>query len=254
LEGKEIFMTEESQVIPQGDQGTIQPAGWISALPDEYKNNDYVKTFQKPGDFVKSALEIKTERDTLNGKLGNAIFKPGENATPEEMAAYHKALGVPDKPDEYEFAKLEGQEHDPKFTEWAKGVFGEAKLTKAQATTISQKWGEYVKAQTEIMAQQAATEKADSEKAIKETTAKLQTEWGAKYNENIELVKRGFQKFSNKEFNSFCDETGIGNNPDFIRFIFNVGKAMGEDFSPKGSNSLIPEKKSGFQYTMPDFG
>mgnify|MGYP001588601234 FL=1 len=103
----------EGQVTQTGDQvsqtqSDTQSLGWRAALPDEFKDHEFVKTFQKPGDFVKSALEIKTEADGLKARLANAVIKPGENASPAEITAYRLALGVPEKSTDYEFPKGEG--------------------------------------------------------------------------------------------------------------------------------------------------
>ncbi len=245
-------MAENDQVNPSGDQGNQVP-GWISGLPDEFKNHEYLKTFQKPGDFVKTALGFKSESEALKTKLGDAIFKPGENATDEEKTAYYKALGVPEKPTDYEFAKAEGIETDPKMVEWAQGLFKKANLTKEQGQLISAEWNGFVKGLTDAQVEANKAEEVKIEAARNEAETKLKTEWGAEYDGNVEFVKRGFKKFSNEEFNAFVDRTGIGNDPGFIKFIYNVGKTMGEDFSPRGGTTPKPNKASGFQYDMPDF-
>lgn len=221
--------------------GSQDNLGWRAALPDEFKNHDYVKTFEKPGDFVKSALDIKTEHDSMKTKLEKAIFKPGDDAKPEEVSAFHKALGVPEKADDYEFQAAEGVEHDPKMTDWAKKTFHTANLTKDQAGIISQAWDGFMTGMVEA-------QKEASEKAVKEATETLKKEWGADFDKNLELTKRGWKKFADTEFDAFCDETGVGNHPALVKFIHNVGKAMGEDFSPQGSQDKGSGKHEGIVY------
>jgi hypothetical protein len=207
-----------------GDQGggdnnqQSQSLGWRAALSDEFKEHEYVKQFENPTAFVKDALVNKD-------KLSKAIFKPGKGASDEEMASYRKAMGIPDKPDDYEFPQTEGVKHDEKMVQWARGIFHQAGLDKEQAGLIAQAWDGFVKGLTE------ADEAAQTE-AVKEAEKQLKEEWGDKYDQNLEYTKRGWKKFSNEDFDKFVDETGIGNHPALIRFIFAVGQAMGEDFSP----------------------
>jgi hypothetical protein len=223
------------------DQGTQDSLGWRAALSDEFKEHEFVKTFTKPTDFVKSALEIKTERDSLKTKLGEAIFKPGENAKPEEIAAYRKALGVPESPDEYEFPKGEDVEHDENMISWAKGLFHKVGLTKEQGSVISQSWDGFIKGLVEA-------ENAEAEKAKSEAETKLKGEWGADYTKNVELTRRAYKHFGGDEFAAFLDESGMGNNAALIKVFYAVGKAMGEDWSPQGQQQRATAPKEGIIY------
>lgn len=230
-------MTTEGQVTPPENQGNVpaEPAslGWRAALPDEYKDHADVKTYQKPGDFVKSALEIKADRDALKTRLEGAIFKPGADAKPEDVAAYQKALGVPDDPKEYEFPPVEGVEHDEQMMEWARNTFKTANLSKEQAATISQAWdgfmGEMAKAQSEA-----------AEAGVKAATEALQKEWtGDTYNTNIEITKRGFQAFEKivPGFQELLDTVDVaagvklGNDPRMLKVFHAIGAAIGDDMS-----------------------
>ena len=218
-------MPDDGQVTDgsQNQDGTdSQSLGWRAALPNEFKEHEYVKTFTKPGDFVKSALEIKTERDSLNTKLANAIFKPGEKATPEEITAFHKSLGVPEKATEYEFPKGEGVEHDPKMTEWAKNTFHEAKLSKEQASVMSQRWDAFIQ-------EMGKADVAAVEKELAEVEGKLKEEWKADYDVNLELSSRAFKHFAQADLKDFKA------HPVLIKAFHAIGKTMGEDFSPKGA-------------------
>ena len=217
---------------------------WVDQMPTDLKTNEAFAGIKTIGDFGKSYLELKgkvSEAEGMKAKLETAIIKPGENATPEEKAAYNKALGIPDKPEEYEFPKGEGVEHDPKMTEWAQKVFHQAGLSKESAAIVSQAWDGFI--QGIAQEQQAAIEKAKTD-----ADAAMKKEWGADYDKNLEFTKRGWKKFTDTEFDKFCDETGIGNNPALIKFVFKIGQAMGEDWSPASSQQHGVKPKEGFVY------
>ena len=212
------------QVKPEGDQGQ-SGLGWRAALPDEFKEHDLVKNFQKPGDFVKSAIEIKTERDALSKKLEGAIPKLTEDSTQEERDIFYQSLGRPEKADGYEF---EGEALDPKTAQWAKDTFFKAGLNKEQAKAIQTQWdsfmGEMVKAEVE-------SRKA----AVAETEAKLKTEWGDKYDLRVERIRRFWKKHSGEEIDNFVNESKIGNDPRLLSLLDKLAEVTGEDLSPPSS-------------------
>lgn len=242
-------MPEGDQVTPLGDQGNQdaenQSLGWRSALPDDQKEHEFVKTFTKPGDFVKSALEIKADRDALKGKFDGAIFKPDDQATLEQREAYYRAIGKPEKATEYEFPKTEGVEHDPKMIEWAQSTFHAANLTKDQAKAVSQAWDGFA----------TAIAKADQEaktKARTEAETALKAELGDQYPVAAELTKRLLTKHAKPEDLTFLEEGGIGNHPALIRLIFDLAKKTGEDLGVQGSVHKEDPPKVGMNYTSMD--
>lgn len=233
-----------------GDQGAgdKQAPGWISALPDEFKTNDYVKGFEKPGDFVAAALALKAEHEGLKPRLEKAIFKPGEDATDEQRAAYYKALGVPESADGYEFPKGEGIEHDEKMIGWAKETFKAANLNTEQASTISKAWDGFMQGMAE------AQKTAEAE-GIKTADDALKAEWKSDYDKNIAETQRGYQAFEKTvpgfaEFLSMETTAGIavGNHPMMLKVFHTIGQAIGDDMSlaslPRGEKK---ESKPGLQ-------
>jgi|WetSurSiteA1Bulk_404760.scaffolds.fasta_scaffold26259_3 hypothetical protein len=198
---------ENEQVNPPaaGDQ---VPAGlgWRSALPDEFKEHEFVKTFQKPGDFVKAAIDIKTDRDTLKSQIDSLPTRP-------------------EKADGYEF---DGDTLDPKVVNWAKNTFFEAGLNKDQAKKVSAAWNAFIGQTIAEETKQRETERAKAETDLK-------AELGDKYDSSIELVRRVWKNLSNSEFDAFVNETKIGNDPRLIRFMINIAKKTGEDVSPSSS-------------------
>jgi hypothetical protein len=226
------------QVNPEGtgDQGQ-QSLGWRAALPDEFKEHEFVKTFQKPGDFVKSAIEIKTERDALNKKLENVIPKLSPDATQEQKDAFYASLGRPEKADGYEF---EGT-IDEATANWAKATFYQAGLTKDQARVVQTQWNGFMEKMVK-----AETDSREKERTAAESA--LKTELGDKYDASVEMVRRFWKKHSNEDFDKFVNETKIGNDPRMIRFLVNVAKVTGEDSSPPGSPQRSSKTPAGLVY------
>jgi hypothetical protein len=250
------------QVIDQTDQDLVpdnqKPSqGWRAALPDEFKEHDGVKDYAKVGDFVKDHLQIKadaeqfkTDHDTLKTKLETAIFKPGEDATPEEISAYRKVMGVPDAPEGYEIPKSEDVEHDEKMLSWFRAEAHKAGLSQEQVAAFVPAWDSFVTGLGKELAEGAE----DSAKKAEES---LKAEWGADYDKNVEFTRRGFEHFvgEDDEMKGYLNETGRGNDPVLIKFIHKVGLAMGEDWSPSGKSDGSQETVPGqeMNYNMKDY-
>jgi hypothetical protein len=242
-------MAEGDQVSGTGDQGqggaqgSQESLGWRAGLPGEFRENDWAKAHGKVGDFFKDAIAVKTERDTLKTQLGKAIFKPGENAKPEEIASYRKAMGIPEKPTEYEWATTEGLENDPKMMEWAGGVFHKAGLSKDQAKLVSGEWNQFI--QGMLVAEENSTKEA---KAKAEAEFKKELGSDEKYKEAVAVIGRVWKKLSNSEFDAFLDDTGIGNDARLLKFVYEVAKKTGEDLSLKGQPSRQTGPSPGIIY------
>ncbi len=242
-------MPDEGQVTQTGDQVVAdqqvqsQSLGWRAALPDEFKEHEFVKTFQKPGDFVKSALEIKTERDSLKTKLNNTIPKLTDKSTPEEISAYRKSMGVPDKPEGYEFPKIGDVENSPEMVAWAQKTFHLAGLTKEQGSHIQKEWTSFVTGMVEAENKMAEEEKVENEKKFR---AEFKTE--EEYKTGYELTKRFWNKVMGTNFDEAYKEAEGWQVPVFMRALFVIAKKTGEDFSPPGGQSTGGQVKPGMIY------
>ena len=74
---------------------------------------------------------------------------------------------------------------------------------------------------------------------------------GEALNENLNVAKQALDAFGTDAFKSLLVETGFGNHPEIIRFMYRAGKAISEDSyvgnsqgaNPRGSN--IPKDFNG---------
>ena len=219
-------------VIEQPVTTTVTPPaeslGWRAGLPDDLKQSPDLANYKTVGDFTKEALSWKGKATELETKLADSVPKLPDNATAEEQALYYDALGRPSKASEYEF---DGEDKNaPEWTNLWKSEFHTLGLTKAQAKQLSTKWN----------AQMQSMVKAHNDAVAKEgTTAEteMRQQWGDKYNTNLELAKRMWQKHGDSEFDkAFADA------PSHIRIattklLVSLAALTGEDTSPQGGHT-----------------
>lgn len=160
---------------------------WRDAIKDE-KLRDHAGRFTTLDDLVKANLDSRQ-------KLSKAIVPPGKSASDDDVAAYRKAIGVPESPEGYEFPDLpEGQEvtDDVKQSReaWAKR-FHEANVPAETAKALVEAFNE--EAQAALKAQ------VDADKKYAEEQAELlQKEWGADAEKNRAYANRAFAKLAER--------------------------------------------------------
>ena len=222
---------EVDQVTPSGnqDQSAEQSLGWRAALPTELREHEFVKGFTKPGDFVKSALEIKTGHDALKTKLEGAIFKPGDKATDAERADFYKALGRPDKPEGYEISLPEGLPFTQQDIDWLRSTAHKRGFSKADTEAFAKDYFEKTKADIAAVDNQI---KAKREEAV---TA-LKKEWGAEYETKLDAAKITAKRIGGDDFVKFLSDTGAGDHPTFIKIFHKISTMLSESAFIEGGN------------------
>lgn len=219
---------------------TPESLGWRAGLPDDLKQNEAFVPFKTVGDFAKDDLAVRTKAKDLEAKLAGSIPKLPEHATDEDRAIYYDALGRPKQASEYE---LDGEDKNaPEWTNLWKGEFHSLGLTKEQAKQLSGKWNAQMQAMVKAHNDAIAAEATKAETEIR-------SQWGDKYDTNLELAKRLWQKHGDSEFDkAFADA------PQHVRLattklLVKLAALTGEDVSPSGTvGERGDPKKGSFEY------
>lgn len=200
----------------------------ISAFEDDGVKK-FAERFTSPFELAKTGLEFRQ-------KLSNAITKPGKDASDEDVAAYYKALGVPESTDGYEF----------QLDDKAKEVFGEDGLENLNAVVDTMKKqlleakappevaSAILKFNIQSMVDAEAAEQKRTQDDFKKAEHALREKWGAdEYDRNMEYAKRGYKQFGNDDFLNMIGEAKyqgveLQNHPVFAEVFANVGRKMGE--------------------------
>jgi hypothetical protein len=147
-----------------------------------------------------------------------------DEATSEKAA---KSAGAPDK---YDLKAPEGREYDneilAKFSDAAKNL----NLTNEQAQGFLNEMGAAL--ETRMTAQLKSVRQAWAESS---TTDK---EFGGdKLSENMSVAKRALDAFGTESLRSLLNESGLGNHPEIIRFMYRTGRAISQDTMVNGTAS-----------------
>jgi hypothetical protein len=243
-ESLESIMAGASDTNPQGSAKPANEAGnggaaggvpgeakvpaWHEQLPPELKGNAGLAEYPKVGDMAKALLDLK-------GKAG--VELPGEKAGPEELAAFWEKLGRPKEPGGYSFAK------DAENAEIARMAHA-AHLTESQAAALFREMKSFGTARMQQMQQAQTAELMETERTLK-------AEFGSRYAEKVEFLKRGLAA-AGQNVGAVLQKAGIAGNPDIVRAFIRYGEMTAESGGARGGTTAGPLKSiyegGGFDY------
>lgn len=212
--------------------GKASSIGSIETIPEELRNDPNIKKYKDISELAKGHLETVK----LIGRKG--VLIPGENATDEEKAKFLEAIGRPKTADEYKFTPIEKLHPEVQVTPESEKAFRDEAhklgFTNAQVDGLNS-W--YLNNISNALIKRDEAMVKQKEEAAK----KLNTEWGADYDNNLNLAQRLINKFGGKEaMEAFKKAGDLGNNPAIARLLVNVAKKMTEDTVMKGEfNELL---------------
>lgn len=209
---------------------------WRSQLKGDLQGNEFFNQYQTVSDLGKWSLDAQGKLKDAETKLNSALFVPGDDAKPEDVAAFYSKLGRPESPDKYDLKKPtypDGIPYDEAGEKWFREAAHGLGLNGKQAQALFDKYHERVLGDLQAI----ETKRAEAKKTAEAT---LRGEWGDKYDENIALVGRALKKFGNDEFVQFVDQSGLGNNPMMLKVFHNIAAAMSEDSLVTGEKAKEP--------------
>lgn len=202
------------------------PTDWRAGLTGEHAPLAQDKSLEvfKGKDWTEvgpSLAKAFVETKKLVGAKPSAVTMPGEHATPEETAAYRKAIGVPDDPSGYHVTRPEAALGDEWFDEAAQKQF----LTEMHklgtpphvVQAILNWYGQYLSAQQTDW-------RRESEAAHQE----LRRDWGPDYAANLGVANRAIQQYGGNELVDLFAGNGMGRHPLVVKTFAQIGKDLME--------------------------
>jgi hypothetical protein len=171
-------------VVADPNASPAPAANWLDSLPENAKGVAALKGWKEPAQAVESYANL--ERLFGADKAGRTVAIPGEKATPEEVAAFRTKLGVPTDVAGYEF-KFPDNFPDPEFGKVAAPLLHKHGIPKAAAEGLIQDFAAQVQASETARV-------AEETKRFTTELSELKNEFGANFDQKMELGKRAFAK------------------------------------------------------------
>jgi hypothetical protein len=199
-------------------------AAWTQQLSKDYRENpelaQKLSAFEKLDDFAKSYFQLEGKSDI-----------PGKDAKPEDVNAFWRRLGYPEKPEGYAVSK---DQNAGTFISAAHT----ARLTDEQATAM---W----KSVSEYQARQFAAAQTAQAEELAATDAALKKEYGEKYDHALQMFNRGMG--SSSELKALIGKSGLAGNPLIVKAFIALGEAQQESGSPRSDAQPGGAMKSIFE-------
>ena len=230
-----------------GNKGDSAPA-YMAQLSDDLKTSEALSKHKDISSLARGYLDFM-------GKSESAVYVPGEGATADDIKAYQRKIGVPEKSDGYVFAIPSGMPADSGFDgDFVKGFASlahEAGITKASAEKFYNAYMEQVK--EGIIANVVEEKKALEAKTAlqKEAVAKLEADWKADTKANVERAHRAFEALGGEDeakeiMERFTDpdtKAKLGDNPVMLRLFFKIAEMIDDDTIIPGQFGVKGQKK-----------
>jgi hypothetical protein len=193
-------------------------ASFADSLPQDIRGEAAFKDIKTLGGLAKSYLNAQK----LIGHPPERLLSLPAGDDPKEWDGVWSKLGRPEAPEKYDLGKPpEGLKESPEF----KTAF----LKRAHETGLNGKQAKalYDWYATEAIAAGTASRTAAAAKQT-EAEAKLKTEWGTAYDQNLTLAKNALRHYGDADLIAALDD-GLGNDPRVIRVFAKLGKQLTED-------------------------
>ena len=198
---------------------------WMQSLPEEMQSNESLTKFSD----IESLAGSYVNAEKMIGK--DTITIP---TTEDEWSSAYNRLGRPEEASGYELKTPEGLPEGVNLDETMINEFKskahEAGLNQSQIEALNSWYWEHTSKSYEALNDGATT-------AQEQSVTDLKKEWGERYDVNLTMATRAVEQFGGDDFVNYLEETGLGNNPQMVRFMHNVAKANLEEGNIEGQGN-----------------
>jgi hypothetical protein len=192
----ETLMTEPAATAPEGSAASQNEAGVTTQA---------------------SSDQHSFEQQNQQSQSQEGQAQSGEDKASSEL------YGAPET---YQFQVDESKAFDPEVLGVYSEIAKELNLSQKAAQSLLDKVGSKIQERT-AQNQEQYMQKLRMDWVNQSTTDK---EFGGEnLRANLSVAKQPLDKFGTPEFRQLINESGLGNHPEFIRFMYRAGKAISQD-------------------------
>ncbi len=212
----------EETKAPETSAPVFDMASFRESIEDE-KLREHSERFNSPLEMAKANLESRK-------KLSKAVIPPSKNASDEEVAAYRKAMNVPESAEGYEYPAMpegvEMPENVKKLRDKWSELFHKHNVPKNVVTEIINTYKGQMEGEVTGLNEL-------SQQHLEKSRDTLKGEWKGDYDKNMLLSSATAKEllgddYEEAKFIKLGDGTWAMDHPAFARVFARVGREMGE--------------------------
>ena len=195
-----------------GDDGNFTE-GWMehAGISEDLRSDLTLKATKNVAGMASQLVNAQK----MIGKQPNMTLIPNEQSSLTEWDEFHKSMGRPDTPDEYEYNHIEGFEG---VDEEMEAAFKNLAHSEGIRPSTLQKLIEFD--DNRIMGMRQAMQEAKAQEA-EQCEADLKKQWGNAFEERLHLANRMIEENTTEENKGALLEA-MGNNPRVADFLANI--------------------------------
>ncbi len=238
------LITTPTETVPsQTSNDTPAPETTLEANAPPTQAGDWSAHVPKGSEKVFESYKGKPIGDVLKSfadaqsLIGGSIRLPKADASPEDKAKalgdiYNK-LGRPESPEKYELGELPSLPENVKWDD-AKLNGIKSELHKMGLTT------DQAKAVLSLHAKELGQFVPDNTKVAAESKQALLEHYGneAMFSRNLNFAQKTVKEYGDADFVKWLDESGMGNNPNFIKYNAKIGRELIEHGAVDAASEL----------------
>ncbi len=230
---------DEGSTVLDTKSDTVTMPSWPEDWRNQFAGEDEkalkrMGRFKAPADVAKSYMELEK-------KLSSGQYKRGlpKDATEEDVAAWRKENGVPEKFDEYynHLRELKiGDEDKPLFDDFFENVIHKHNLPPDAAKDVADWYYSLQQARQDEQHELDNTQRKEAEDALRE-------EWGPDFRSNINVVNNLLSRAPEDIREGFAnarlpDGRALFNSPEFMSFMAGLEREINPaaSLTPNTSN------------------
>lgn len=192
-----------------------------AALPADLRAEARLTAHRDVETLARAYVDKCREYDGVKDLIG----KRAETLSPEDAQRFFAALGRPETPDAYDFARPDlpdGMAWDDELeVAFREAAHAAGLLPKQAAATVD--------AFASLMTRRHADATAAERKTTADSVAALRREWGLRYDRNLLLAKKGLESIGDPGFNQLLRQSGLGAHPALVKALARIGAVFAED-------------------------
>ena len=211
--------------------------GWQSSISEEFRDTDIVKNAKDLNGVISQAVNHEKA-------LGGRVKVPtAEDDADAWKKFYSKVPGIPETPEAYSYKPSlpEGMKSDGVFEKTMRNAAKQANITDVQFSHIA-------KIYDDLTGAAFTAQSGDAKKVLAASKEKIKTEWGADFDKNSEIARRGYEALAPEGFEEILATEDIFDDPFVAKLAFNAGLKLIDDGDlVKGEQKANP-KTDGRKY------